>query len=570
MSGLCATAALALAVPSLFPRDAFAQVPPGAAPTREEITRPVEAPAPRAPRIKIDGDIERAPCALADPHYADIKVTIDHVVLNGLTGTTQAALEPLYRQYIGAGRPVSDICEIRDAVATALRRQGYLAAVQVPAQAIRGGEVRFDILYARMTAIRVRGEAGGSEALVARYLNKLTQDPVFNMKEAERYLLLAKDLPGLDIHLALKPTGKAGEVYGDVSVTSTPVEADLNIQNLSAASTGPWGGQARLQLNGLTGLGDRTTIAFYATAPFREQQVLQLGHEMRLGDEGLTLAGRFTYAWSRPDIDDAPDLVRARTLFATLEARYPLVRTQASTLWLSGGLDFVNQKVRFDETPIAQDRLRIAFLRLDGDLLDTVGTGADWHAAYWLELRHGLDIFDATDWPKAGVTPPSRADGETTSTVVRGGASGELVLAPNVSAAATVTGQLSGDHLFAFEEYSAGNYTIGRGYEPGTQIGDQGIGGSIELRLNRLAPLRAPLALQPFVFVDAVRVWNHGTGGEGLVSVGGGVRASWADRFRLDLTLAIPTKRAGLDDRKGDPRLLVSFTTKLWPWGADR
>ncbi|MET0371650.1 MAG: ShlB/FhaC/HecB family hemolysin secretion/activation protein [Sphingobium sp.] len=544
----------------------FAQAPAGSVPTREEITRPVEPAAPRPPRVRIDGDIERAPCALADPRYADIRVTINRATFSRLIGIDAADLEPLYRDYLGTDRPVSDICEIRDAVATALRRRGYLAAVQVPTQEIKGGEVRFEILYARLTAIRVRGDAGNSEAIVTRYLDKLTQDEVFNMREAERYLLLARDLPGIDIHLALKPTGTAGEVYGDVTVTNVPVEAELNVQNLNAETTGRWGAQGRVQINGLTGMGDRTTLAFYSTAPFHEQHVLQLGHEMRLGGEGLQIGGRFTYAWSQPDLPAQPDLVHARTLFATLEARYPLERTQASTIWLSGGMDFVNQTVRFDQTPIAHDKLRIAYLRIDGDLLDQVGTGADWHAAYWAELRQGLDILDATPGLVAGTTPPSRADGEGDSTLFRGGLSGELVVAPNVSIAANVSGQLSADRLFAFEEFSAGNYTIGRGYDPGTLIGDDGLGGSLEIRLDRLTPIRAPLVLQPFVFIDAARVWNRGTGGETLLSVGGGVRASYAERFRLDLTLAVPTRRVGLQTEREDPRLLVSFTTRLWPW----
>lgn len=542
-----------------------AQAPAGSVPTRDQITAPVEAPEARPPRVRVDGDIERAPCALADPRYAGIRVTIVRATFNGLIGMEPGELEPLYRAYLGPDRPVTDICEIRDAVATALRRRGYLAAVQVPTQEIKGGEVRFELLYARMTRVRVRGEAGGSEALVARYLDKLTRAPVLNLKDAERYLLLARDLPGLDIHLALKPTGTAGEVYGDVTVSHVPVEADANIQNLGAKTTGRWGGQARVQLNGLTGMGDRTSIAFFATAPFREQHVLQLAHEMRLGDEGLRLGGRFTYAWSRPDLPAADDPIRARTLFANLEARYPLQRTQGSSLWLSGGLDLVNQTVRFDAVPIARDKLRIAYLRIDGDLMDQVGAGADWHASYWGEVRQGLDILGSIDWPRAGVTPPSRADGDVGGTLWRGGASGEFVLAPNVSAAVTVVAQRSADPLFAFEEFSAGSYTVGRGYDPGTLIGDDGIGGSAELRVDRLTPGKGDLTLQPFVFLDWARVWNKGMGGESLLSVGGGLRASFAGRFRLDLTLAVPTQRAGLLDEKGDPRLLVSFTTKLWP-----
>ena len=52
-----------------------------------------------------------------------------------------------------------------------------------------------------------------------------------------------------------------------------------------------------------------------------------------------------------------------------------------------------------------------------------------------------------------------------------------------------------------------------------------------------------------------------------LTSVGGGIRALYGDRAQLDVVLAVPLDRAGmLMTERPDPRLLVSFTTKLWPW----
>jgi hypothetical protein len=50
--------------------------------------------------------------------------------------------------------------------------------------------------------------------------------------------------------------------------------------------------------------------------------------------------------------------------------------------------------------------------------------------------------------------------------------------------------------------------------------------------------------------------------------VGGGVRTSFANRMRLDLMLAVPTKRAGLQAERGDTRILMSLTTRLFPWKA--
>ena len=57
----------------------------------------------------------------------------------------------------------------------------------------------------------------------------------------ERYLLLAKDLPGYDVRLSLKPAGtNPGDLVGEVSVTRSPLDVTAVIQNYSAHSTGRW------------------------------------------------------------------------------------------------------------------------------------------------------------------------------------------------------------------------------------------------------------------------------------------------------------------------------------------
>lgn len=308
-SALVAISALAI---SAFGSSALAQTGQ-ILPTRDELAGPTALETRPTPRLRVEGDIERAPCPLADPAYADIRVDIDRAIFEGLVELSPSELEPLYQPYLGQNRPISDVCEIRDAVATALRKRGYLAAVQVPPQEIDNGEVRFEVLYARLTSIRVRGDAGKSERQIAAYLQQLTHDEVFNQRRAERYLLLARDLPGLDVRLALKPTGRLGEVLGEVTVARTPIEGDFNVQNFGAEDTGRFGAQARMRLNGLTGLGDQTTLALYSTTDVQEQQVVQLGHEFRLGDDGLELAARLTHAWTEPDLSPSDDLLHART-----------------------------------------------------------------------------------------------------------------------------------------------------------------------------------------------------------------------------------------------------------------
>ncbi|MEO7865787.1 MAG: POTRA domain-containing protein, partial [Sphingomicrobium sp.] len=273
-------------------------------PTREEVTRQQTIQPPiQAPRLEVEGGVERSPCALEGPEFAAIRLDVKGVQYEGLKGMTAAELAPAYQYFVGRNEPSSVVCEIRDRAATMLRNAGYVAAVQVPEQRIADGVIRFKVLMAHLTQVRVRGDASGAERIIAGYMNQLTGEEVFNKYQAERYLLLASDLPGYTIRLTLRPAGTApGEVVGDVTVQRTPFYADANIQNAGSHELGPWGGLIRGQIFGLTGFGDRTTISAFSTSDLQEQQTLQLGHDFRLGSEGLSISDLFTYAWARPSI----------------------------------------------------------------------------------------------------------------------------------------------------------------------------------------------------------------------------------------------------------------------------
>lgn len=583
--------AIIMAAASVLPVAAWAQAAP-AAPTREELDREAQAPrAPKtAPRIDGDGGIERAPCPLAEPRFAEVFVTIGDVRFAGLEVVSPETLRVAWADFAGKRVPVAALCDIRDRAATILRRQGYLAAVQVPPQRIEdNGTARFDVLMAKLVRVQVRGNAGRAERTIARQLAKLQDQPVFNSRDAERYLLLIEDMPGYDARLTLRPAGtKPGEVIGDVTVTYTPVEIDANVQNLGSREVGRFGGLVRARLNGLTGMADTTTVSFYNTADWNEQHVLQASHDFRLGGEGLALGGDFTYAWTRPDIAGFSGAFRTRTLIATLRAAYPLQRSQGGNAVLTAGLDLTNQIVRFAGTDLTRDKLRVAFARLDFDRIDRasatglLGYSANeprWRFGGSLELRQGLSILGASEpcgptFANCAAVSLSKAEGDPTAFVVRASAYGEVRPSPAFTLSVSPRAQWSPSPLLAFEEFSAGNYTVGRGYDPGTITGDSGVGVQTEVRLGSLVPQRRDgLAFQPFAFFDAAWVWNedvlfapYPSNPQHLYSAGGGVRAAWGNHARLDATVAAPLKRTGLQARRGDVRALLSLTVKLVPW----
>jgi hemolysin activation/secretion protein len=580
--------AAALALPAIGYAQSAAQVLP---PTREEVTRPVEQPpAPQRSRLDVEGELERSPCALDSPDFANIRFTLRAVEFEGLKEINPADLHPAYAGLVGQDLPIARVCDIRDRTASILREAGYIAAVQIPEQRIEDGTLRLRILLAHLAKVQVRGDASGAESVIAAYLNRLTEQPVFNRFEAERYLLLASDIPGYLVRLTLRPAGTGpGEVIGDVTVQRTAAYADVNLQNYGSRELGRWGGLIRGQAFGLTGLGDRTTFAYFTTADFEEQRTLQVGHDFRLGSEGLNVGGTFTYAWADPSVRGEDVEVDARTLLATIHADYPLIRKLSHTARATVGLDIANQDVELDNIDLTRDRLRVAFLRLGLDAIDTDFDNAafnaiepPWRATALVELRKGLHILGATpdcgptgaDCLGAGDIPPSRLEGESDAAVVRGTFYGELRPIPKVTFALNARAQYASKPLLSFEEFSAGNYTAGRGYDPGALLGDRGFGSQVELRYGSRVPTSAKRpAIEGFVFWDHASVGNEDRLVEldqsnHLNSVGGGARVVFY-RFALDAALALPLTRVGLDDRKPDPRILISLTSRLWPWSYE-
>jgi hemolysin activation/secretion protein len=581
---------LAASILSAWPGVALAQSVPGV-PTREEVQRaPINTAPPRGARITVEGEVERAPCPLADPAYKDINVTLSGAEFSGLGAIPADLLSPAYRDMVGKPLPIASVCEIRDRAATILRRAGYLAAVQVPPQRIENGVVKFDVLIAKLVGFQVRGDAGKSEPLIQHYLTAIQEQPVFNILTAERYLLLTRDLPGFDVRMTLRPAGTVpGEVIGEVKVVRTPVELDVNVQNLGSREVGRFGGIAQLRLNGLLGMGDRTTIGFFSTADFKEQQVAQLSEEIRVGREGLTLGADFNYAWTNPTIPNFT--LRSRTLVATLRARYPLIRRQSHNLFLSGGVDFINQASRLigptGAIPLSRDRLRVGYARLDYQAVDPASiagtTGYSISEPRWavggsLELRQGMDVFDASPDcrgnPRAcGSVKSSRIIADPSAFVMRGSANVTFRPIPLIGFSLQPRAQYAPHALLSYEQFSAGNYTIGRGFDPGTLLGDSGVGVRGEITVGSMVPRsRKDLAIQAYGFIDAAWAWDHDPTSpirypEKLQSGGGGARVAFGDRFQADAGIAVPFRAAGLQIQRGDTRFLVSLTAKLLPWG---
>lgn len=549
---------------------ALSQTAQGVLPSREEITPPPpEAQPPSTASVDSRGAQEQKACPFEN---SPLKLTIARLHFTKPDGS---ALDPRIASTLmpmvapSGEQPIHVVCDIRDQANDRLRRAGWVASVQIPPQEINAGELRLNVVTAHIVETRVRGSAGPYEGLLRERIAALEALDPLNERDAERLLLLAGDLPGLDVQLSLRPAGtEQGAVIGDLTINYRRFAVFANAQNYNSKLLGRETIYARGEIYGLTGLGDITYVGASATADFKEQLIAQAGHIFTLDGSGTTFGGRFTYAWSRPDLG-ALDL-RTNTLITGFDVTHPLVRSLNTNARISGGFDYVDQRTDIHVgdagVPLTLDKLRVGYLRLDGDMRRLRDDGSlAWSLRSGLELRKGFGILGASGNGASG-TQTSRPYGNAQAFVVRADADAVIGLGPIFSLAGSARLQWSDDPLLNYEEFSLGNLTVGRGYDPGSNSGDRAVGLHGEVRAN--LPISAAVPTQAFGFYDYVYLDNLDLGATEVDrhfhSYGGGLRLTLPNHLLLEVAYAHPQDKAlTLDKRRPPDRVLVSLTVQL-------
>lgn len=470
----------------------------------------------------------------------------------------------------GGEYPLTAICDIRDAANDALRRDGWIATVRVPEQTL-DGTLRLNVISARLTEIRITGETGPYRERLQDLLLPLTELDPLNERDAERILLGANNIPGLEARLALAPAGEGeGEVIGNLSANYERFAAYANVRNYNAKSIGRETVFGRFEYYGLTGMSDITHVAAQATVDFEEQLIAEVGHEFGIGRDNIRVGTSFVYATAHPDIQDLD--LSTETFLGNLAVSYPAIRTPKMAVDFTLGLDWVEQETSVGTVTLSKDAIRTVFVRaaVEGQKRRPNRTLALAYRAA-IEARRGIGIFGATSRNQFniaqtdGVTA-SRPFGKADATVVIGEAEATWFPIPQIDIRGLFEVQWTSDPLLNFDEYAIGNLSIGRGYDPGANSGDRAVGGIVEVGGTLFETLRHRLKV--FGFFDIVRLENLDRGTPDpvrtLKSFGGGLRYSFGTGLNAELIYASPQDRPLFFDNEVPPdRILFSITTKF-------
>ncbi len=540
------------------------------APALSDAVRPVQA----------HGGAGLAPAPGACPFAGGgLSITLTKVTVEGATVLRTADVDRAVANLLNRRLDLSVVCVARDRVAKLFAAKGYrLTRVDVAPQTIHNGVLRLTATEGYIADVdSQRLKATGRSAGLARaILQKLVHgETVATHKPAkwaalERAVLLARDIPGAQIAVSLHaaPDGPGALEVAASAVDRRKFDLTTGMQALGSAELGEVAGYTRLDANSFTPFAERSSLLLFATTTGR-QKVAENVESVALGLDGLRLETDITYANIQPRGRLAPLGIDGDFFDAKVALTYPVVRSEALDVHTRLGFELVDQRNSLGalqgdgSVPLLfRDKLRVAAAEADLHWRPERLKALDLHAS--LEVRQGIQGLGSS---RAGDLFLSRAQGDPAAPVFREDISARWTFGrPDVPAKGLFgrpwiqlvsQSQYAPRPLLAYEDYQIGNYTIGRGFDPGAVSGDSAYGGQFETGV----PLNVHgVVVEPFAFFDAAHLDYIHAYRTSIASTGGGLRSTLPYDFRLELYGGLPLTAALPSTPRPGARLLATLT----------
>jgi hemolysin activation/secretion protein len=177
--------------------------PPSARPdVRLEQLQPAPIPGAKAPVEVPESAPSHAPAGAEQ-----VRFLLTGLSIEGVTAYPQAQIIAIAGGKIDHQVSLADIYGIAAEIQRKYREDGYfLTRVILPPQVIDQGRVRILVLEGFVSGIEIQGDVGPVKALIESYLQHVLAERPLKLATLERNLLLAKDIPGVDVNGILRPS----------------------------------------------------------------------------------------------------------------------------------------------------------------------------------------------------------------------------------------------------------------------------------------------------------------------------------------------------------------------------
>jgi hemolysin activation/secretion protein len=496
---------------------------------------------PLAPKAKPGGVIS-LPATVAPGNADSIKLTLKAVRIAGNSIYSKGELDALAAGLVGKRIALSDIYALAQTITARYGKDGYvLSRAIVPPQDIdpNNATVTIRVVEAYVDTVVWPTDFSKYRDFFSAYAKKITGERPSNIKTVMRYLLLAGDLPGIDVTSRFEASASNPNASTlVVEATEKPVEATAEIDNRGTDARGPWQFLVSGTFNNLLHQHEALTATFAGTSQLSELQYAALNYHQVLTGEGLTVFADASYDSGAPGT--APLLAltyNTRSLAADIGLSYPVIRSREENLTLSALAFLSNNEGDILGAPSSDDRLRGARIKADFDYADDKNGVTQVVAT----LSHGFEGLGST---QNGSLLASREKGRVDFTTLDAEISRTQQLGKGWSLFGAASAQYAFTPLLSPEECGYGGKDFGRAFDPSEITGDSCILTSAEIRFNPDIPNNALTQTQLYGFVDYGKVLriapSLGTAtSDAGASAGAGIRLG-NEHFSTDVSAAKP------------------------------
>ena len=488
------------------------------------------------------------------------------------TAFDPAELQRLAKPYLDRAIKLGDLSKLAEDVTRFCREKGYLLTrAIVPPQEIRPkGTAKIKVLQGYVDAVIYEGETKALTERAKAFAEKIKDSKPLKAEDLERYLLLLKDLPGLEIDAILKPSATQPHASNLIIVAKPKnlVEGSLGLNNFGSRYIGPYMVTGAVSVNSLLRLDDQISVQAVFTPGKKDLRNGHLAYSQFVGTEGTKVTFSTSLTETKPG-DNLKILKMTGTSKAfSVDVEHPFLRSRSESFY--GGFGFTARHVYsglLNNALKSKDKLRIFNLSAKYDVADSFRGITLVH----VQLNQGVDGLGST--PRDNLQS-SRILGRPDFTKINLDLSRLQALWGKFSLFGLFEYQYSFDPLLSSERFSYGGSSFFRGYTNAPLSGDSGIKGRAELRYGENfsaqkggSLLSVLTSYQLYGFYGAGTAWNikpsldekkHITASE----VGGGLRlAMWKDtQANVEYTMPLRKKINGI---KNPGTLFFSLSHKF-------
>ncbi len=491
----------------------------------------------------------------------DIRVTLHKIIVEGATVFSPEALSQLTAAYLGREISGSDIFALAQALTAYYRNAGYfLSLALVPPQSLDDTTLTLRVIEGYVDRVHIEGDPR-VRARLAAIGERIRASRPLRAEVLERYLLLANDLPGVQLRSVLAPAQTPGAADLTLIASVTDMDGFASWDNYGSRYLGPNQGTLGLSFNQLLGGNDQLRLLGVGSGG-EELSYSQLGYSRVLDEEGVTAGLSVSQARTRPgDILRVFDIHgRSDTLALTLMV--PVRRSRHHNLALRLAYDVADVDTSILGSRTTEDRIRAVRAGLSWQLLDSL----DGQNTLDVDLSQGVGGTAATDLLKSRLG----ADGQFNKLTF------EYTRFHPWSARWGLGLGLAGQWtqsqpLLSSEQFALGGRRYGRAYEPAELVGDRGLALRLEPRYSGVSADPWLRSYQLLAFYDVGEVSRVGAREAGvpisqsLASAGLGTRLYFAGNVTVQLEAAWPlTKELASATQDGKAvRLLGSLHVRF-------